>query len=394
MKRKILEIGDACTGCGACVNICPKRCLQLKQDTEGFYYPVFDAEKCVECGLCEKACHVIAAAEHPSPNPNNFYLYHSNDVSLLQSSSSGGGFSLFAEWILQQGGVVYGSRYNGEAERLEVFSTDQTSLASLRKSKYLESYTGDAFASVRKNLLEGRRVLYCGTPCQVRGLKQYLSATKTSTELLLAIDFACHGVPSNLYFRQFKQMFENKQRKVVDVDFRHKDFSKPGMMWHNMTLRLGFSDGSERVYRRFSYYYYYYEPFLNNLFLRKSCYNCNIAQHSDADITFGDFWGINKHRKELDDNKGMSFICINNPKYLPIWEDLSRTGFSERLPFEAVAYQYKDNRQKRAKELVKRNEFVKQIATSGYKKAVLDHYGRWHIYKMILQTKIKQIIGK
>ena len=189
-------------------------------------------------------------------------------------------------------------------------------------------------------------------------------------------------------------MFENKQRKVVDVDFRHKDFSKPGMMWHNMTLRLGFSDGSERVYRRFSYYYYYYEPFLNNLFLRKSCYNCTIAQHSNADITLGDFWGINKHRKELDDNKGMSFICINNPKCLPIWEDLSRTGFSERLPFEAVAYQYKDNRQKRAKELVKRNEFVKQIASVGYKKAVLDHYGRWHVYKMILQTKIKQIIGK
>lgn len=395
MKPRILEIGDACTGCGACANICPKSCLQLKADKEGFFYPAFDETNCIECGLCEKACHVVAAKEHSAPDPNNFYLYHSNDAALLQSSSSGGGFSLFADWMLQQGGVVYGSRYNGETERLEVFSTDQTDLTSLRKSKYLESFTGSAFAEIKKHLQAGRQVLYCGTPCQVRGLKQYLSATKTPTKLLLTIDFACHGVPSNRYFKQFKQLFENKTQKVVDVDFRHKDFSKLDMKWHNMTLRLGFSDGSERVYSRFSYYYYYYyEPFLDNLFLRKSCYHCDIAQHSDADITLGDFWGINKHRKELDDNKGMSFICINNPKYLSLWVELSKTGFSEKLPYEAVAYQYKDNRPKRAKELVKRNEFVKQIDLQGYKTAILNHYGRWNIYMMLLKTKIKQLLRR
>lgn len=394
MKPKIFEIGDACTGCGACANICPKGCLQLKADKEGFFYPAFYETICIKCGLCEKACHAVTVKEHPAPDPNNLYLYHSCDTILLQASSSGGGFSLFAEWVLKQGGVVYGSRYNGETERLEVFSTDQTDLASLRKSKYLESFTGSAFVEIKKHLQASRRVLYCGTPCQVRGLKQYLSATKTPTELLLTIDFACHGVPSNRYFKQFKQLFENNNKKVIDVDFRHKDFSKPGMKWHDMTLRLVFSDGSEKVFLRNSYYYYYYEPFADNLFLRKSCYQCNFAQHSDADITLGDFWGINKHRKELDDNKGMSFICINNPKHLPLWEELSKTGFSEKLPFEAIAYQYKDHRQKRAKELVKRNEFVKQIDALGYKKAILNHYGRGRIYKMLIKTKVKQLIGR
>ena len=395
MIRKILEIGDACTGCGACANICPKGCLQLKQNDEGFFYPNFDDSNCIDCGLCEKACHVVAIKEHPSPDPNGFYLYHSNDTSLLQASSSGGGFSLFADWVLQQGGVVYGSAYNGETECLEVFSTDQKALNTLRKSKYLESFTKNAFSEIRKHLQSGRRVLYCGTPCQVRGLKQYLEATKTSTDLLLSIDFACHGVPSNRYFKLFKQMFENRKRKMIDVDFRHKDFSKPNMKWHNMTLRLGFSDGSQRVFQRFSYYYYYYyEPFLDNLFLRKSCYNCDIARHSDADISLGDFWGIGKYRKELDDDKGMSFVCINNPRYLTLWLELSKKGFSEQLPYNAIEYQYKDNRQRRAKELLVRNEFVRQIDSVGYKNAVMNHYGRMNIYKMIVKTFVKSIIGR
>ena len=130
------------------------------------------------------------------------------------------------------------------------------------------------------------------------------------------------------------------------------------MMWHDMTLRLGFSDGSEKVFPRFSYYYYYYEPFLDNLFLRKSCYNCDIALHPDADISLGDFWGINKHRTELDDNKGMSFISVNNGRYLPVWEELSKVGFSEKMPFDAVAYQYVDRREKRARQRKIRDEFV------------------------------------
>ena len=394
MNQKILQISDACTGCGACANICPKKCLQILPDKEGFFYPVYDGAGCVECGLCEKACHVVTEKEHGKTDQDGFFLYHSNDSNLLSASSSGGGFSLFADWVLSQGGVVYGCRYNGETERLETISTDQTSLASLRKSKYLESFTNNSFYEIKEHLKAGRRVLYCGTPCQVRGLKQYLEATKSPLDLLLTIDFACHGVPSNKYFKLFKQMFESKKRKVIDVDFRHKDFSKVDMMWHNMTLRLGFSDGSHRVYSRSSYYFYYYEPFLDNLFLRKSCYNCDIAIHSDADISLGDFWGIHKHRKELDDNKGMSFISINNKQYLALWLELSQSGFSEKLPYTAIEYQYKDNRERRAKELVRRNEFVSQIERVGYKKAILNHYGRINVYKTLLKSFVKRIIGR
>ena len=161
-----------------------------------------------------------------------------------------------------------------------------------------------------------------------------------------------------------------------------------------MTLRLGFSDGTERVYLRNSYYYYYYEPFLDNLFLRKSCYNCDIAHHSAADISLGDFWGIKNHRRELDDNKGMSFVCVNNPYCVSLWEDLSKDGFSEKLPFYAIEYQYRDNRAKRLAQKEKRNAFIHQIETSGYKQAVYGYYGRFNVYKTLLKTIIKQVIGR
>lgn len=394
MNLKILQINDSCTGCGACANICPNYCLSLKPDDEGFFYPTYDASNCIECGLCENACHIVNKQNHPSPNPDNFYLYRSNDYSLLQSSSSGGGFTLFAQWILNKGGVVFGSRYNGEHECLEVFTTKDTSLASLRKSKYLESFTGNAFSEIRKLLLSGKYVLYCGTPCQVRGLKQYLKVTHTNIELLLTMDFACHGVPSNLFFNQFKRMLEKGGNKVVDVDFRYKDFSKPNMGWHDMTLRLGFSDGSERIFPRFSHYFYYYEPFLDNLFLRKSCYKCDIPLHSDADISLGDFWGINKHRADLDDNKGMSFISINNSFYLSVWNELSKGDFSEKLPFDAIAYQYVDKRDVRARQRKIRDEFVKSIITNGYKHAIVDHYGKINMVKMFFVHKAKDIIYK
>lgn len=399
MRLKILEIDNACTGCGACSNICPKKCLNMKPNGEGFFYPVYDDKNCIECGLCEKTCHVLSTKEHHAANPDAFYLYHSNDENLLKKSSSGGAFTLFANWVLQQGGIVYGSRYNGDTERLEVSSTDKSPLEKLRKSKYIESYTGSSFSEVRTHLQSGRRVLYCGTPCQVRGLKQFLETTKTKTDLLLCVDFACHGVPSNFYFQQFKQLFESDNRKVAEVDFRHKDFSHPHMQWHNMTLRLGFSDDSQKIFRRYSYFFYfYYEPFLDNLFLRKSCYQCNIASHSDADISLGDFWGITHHRSELDDNKGMSFVCINNPAYQPLWEELRKSGFSEKLPFPAIEYQYKDNCEKRSKQLLVREQFVRNVKTMGYGKAVLHHYGKKSMYKTIFlyktKTFVKSIIGR
>ena len=171
-SNQIFNIKDTCTGCGACTSVCPKGCLKLDPDQDGFYYPSFINDNCVDCHLCEKVCHVLSSSEEKPISRCNFYVYRTYDESLRQQSTSGGAFSLFAQYVIDHGGVVYGSRYNGSKERLEVCSSDICGIGPLRKSKYIESYLGNTFAEIKKKLHEGKIVLYCGTPCQAAGLRQ------------------------------------------------------------------------------------------------------------------------------------------------------------------------------------------------------------------------------
>ena len=384
----IFDIKDSCTGCGACSCICPHDCIRLEPDSEGFFYPVYNDADCIECGLCEKACHALSAQEREPLSKERYFLYRSLDDEILKGSSSGGGFTLFAEWVLNEGGVVFGSCYNADENRLEVFSTEKIAFQSLRKSKYIESYTGKVYSEVRKSLKEKRRVLFCGTPCQVRGLKRFLTVSNTDSSLLLTMDFICHGVPSNLIFNLFSERFK-KRGKVVDVDFRYKDFSKKHLMWHNMALKMLFSAGKNIIIQRGDrQYYYYYQLFLDNLILRRSCYTCDIANHSDADITMGDFWGIFRYRTELDDNKGMSFLRINNKGVLPLWEELSKNGFSEALPYPYVAYIHNDTRELRLKQLQERNKFMSDVISLGYNAAVRKRYPLGTIVKKYIADRV------
>ena len=175
MSLRILNIKDKCTGCGACVSICPKAALTIDYNDEGFYYPHLKQDLCIDCKSCEKVCHVlnIKIPEQP-PRQYAAYMCKSHNKELIRKSSSGGMFSTLASHVLKQGGVVYGARYNYDIERLEHCSTDNCSLDELRKSKYIESYTGDIFKKVGENLRKGRMVLFCGTPCQIAGLTSYL----------------------------------------------------------------------------------------------------------------------------------------------------------------------------------------------------------------------------
>lgn len=394
---RIIHIPNECTGCGACSSICPKRCIEIKPNEDGFYFPVVDFDNCIECHSCEKACHIVNPSTEVAITRSNFFVYRTKDVNLRQESTSGGAFSLFANYVLSQGGVVFGSRYNGEQERLEVCNTDVCELAPLRKSKYIESFVGNAFADVRKTLKDGRWVLYCGSPCQAAGLRQFIRLTKTSEEKLIIIDFACHGVPSNKFFTEFKRKFETGERKLVDAEFRVKDPNDPLTGWHIQTLRLSFSDGSKRVFRRNSlYYYYYYYPFDVSCSLRRSCYNCHQVDCSEADITIGDFWDIKDYPSVTDDNKGYSFIKIHNKKLIPLFRQISSEGFVEKLPDNLIRDPY--NKVSKMHLLANREIFMSLTRKYPYYKAVKKYFGLRHLFNELvienIKSKIKRVIGR
>ncbi len=374
MQLAILNIEDKCTGCGACVNICPRKCLKLKADKEGFYYPEYDESQCINCGLCEKTCKEVTPIAGLPTNREYIYVYHVRDEVVREKSTSGGAFTSFANMVLKNGGVVYATRYNAENRRVEVSSTDVNTLGSFRKSKYVESYVGDALSGIRDNLRKGRQVLFCGTPCQVAGLKAYLKTANVDTEKLITLDFVCHGVPSMKCLDAFLRFEEKRgKRQVVDVDFRYKDFSKKKHGWHNMNYCEYFNDGSKKVLgSRSLHYYYYYYPFLENRILRKSCYSCNQILHSCADVSIGDFWGIRKYKAIKDDNKGLSFLVFNNRTMENVWLKEVGDDFVEKIPFYPNEKQYTETHREHQRPA--RDAFYQMIEKHGYIKAVQRTY--------------------
>ena len=322
-------------------------------------------------------------------------MYADNDI-IREESSSGGAFYRLAQGILSQKGVVYGSAFNPKKNRLEIISSDDISFNRLQKSKYIESYSGLTFSKVGEDLKENRKVLFCGTPCQVRGLNHYLETKKIECTNLITVDFICHGVPSSLCFEEYVSKILKKRKRLDNVDFRNKKFKKNGQKWHDMSLRLDFEDKSSVVIPyEVPYNYGYYKLFMDNVILRKCCYNCNIPSFSIADFTIADFWGINMYRPEIDDNKGISVIKLHTLKAKEYWSSIDyKAPLFEPLPFNAVRYIY--NKPDKTPLLIKRKEFFTNMKRFGFKKAVIKNYGLSNLIKGYtigwLKTNLKMVI--
>lgn len=188
----------ACCGCGACVQRCPKQCITLHEDSEGFLYPVADASVCINCGLCEKVCPVIN--QHTAHEPLQTFAAKNPNEAVRAASSSGGVFTMLAESVIKSGGVVFGAAFDQQWKVVHTCATTIEGLQKFRGSKYLQSQTNNTFREAETYLRQGRQVLYSGTPCQVAGLKKYL---RKDYDNLLTLDFICHGVPSPGVFRTY-----------------------------------------------------------------------------------------------------------------------------------------------------------------------------------------------
>ena len=299
-----------CCGCRACEQKCPKGAITMVTDREGFLVPRVDSQKCVDCGLCAKVCPLEKPVFHPVPADAR--LLYQNDSQRRMSASSGGAFETVARaWVGEADFSIFGCAWEGRVARHSEV-TDWAELDRLKKSKYVRSDTGHTFQAVKQRLQEGRRVVFVGTPCQVMGLTNFLGKPQ---ENLLTVDFVCHGTPSPLALEMYLQAEEKKYGKQAEgIGFRAKHYSVEGG-WASLGVELRWTDGSRQ-------YLPYYDSEYMNWFLAgamscESCYSCPFATTARcADVTLGDFWGVEKLYPELGEKQtdGVSMLLLNSPK--------------------------------------------------------------------------------
>ena len=316
-----------CCGCSACASICPKHCITMQSDNEGFLYPTVNIDKCVDCHLCERVCPCINSEQ--LQNPIECFGAKNNDDSIRRQSSSGGIFTAIAEGVICKGGVVFGASFDNEWKVVHTYTETTDGIAAFRGSKYVQSYIGDSFKQVEVFLKAGREVLFSGTPCQVAGLKRFL---RKDYENLWTIEVVCHGVPSPKIWREYLSTLELKNIGSIS----HKD-KTTGWRGYSFTIK----DVNQKiVFTEKANDNKYMMAFLRNLTLRPSCFSCPAkAGRSHADFTLADYWGIEHLFPELDDNKGTSFICVNTPKGLDLINDLNiqkiRTDYQKTVPYNS-----------------------------------------------------------
>lgn len=304
---------QTCCGCAACVQCCPKQCITLEEDREGFLYPHVDPDTCIDCHLCEKVCPCLNPPEKIAPTA--VLAAKNRDEEERMESSSGGLFIALAKHTLARGGVVFGAVFDEHWEVKHTCADTIAGVLPMMGSKYLQSRIGSSFREAEKFLKAGRDVLFVGTPCQITGLHNFLRKDYPN---LLSVDILCHGVPSPGVWRRYLQESTRREAKspiLTRIKFR----SKREYGWSNYCFVISGqpAPGKDETVlhsgRRGRDAYL--RGFLSNLYLRPSCYHClckNGVSHSD--LTIADFWGINRLMPDFHDEKGVGLVLISSEK--------------------------------------------------------------------------------
>lgn len=320
MKNIYLLDNKFCTGCGACMNICPTKAIVMQANADGFIYPRINEKKCTECGACANICPQLNQIQYQSNIPVCYAAICKNKFRDL--TSSGGIFCALANAFLEKGGIVFGAAFNDNFTEVRHIAVDnKKQLYKILKSKYVQSDTLDSFSQVKAYLENGKQVLFSGCPCQVDGLKRFL---RKDYDNLLTVDILCHGVPSPAAYKSFLKEVSNG-RTAKSVDFRDKKYG-----WGTL-ISVEFDNETHYDY----YDGIYFKSFLSGLSMRESCFTCKYARPERVgDLTLGDFWGIKTYLEKLDDKKGTSFVLCNNKKAKAAIDAL-RSDISEirEIPF-------------------------------------------------------------
>ncbi len=376
IKHINIEEKSDCCGCTACKSICPKDAIEMVEDSEGFKYPKINKEKCINCGLCKKVCPILNKQQFNEFN-QKAYLFQNKKEDVRSDSTSGGFYSSVGEYVINNGGVVYGASFDKDFKVEHTKAEMVEELSKFRKSKYVQSDLNNAFKEIKEYLDDNRMVAFSGTPCQVAGLNNYL---KKSYDNLILIDIMCHSVPSPLYYEKYKEYILKKMnaKKILNVNFRDK--RKYGYKYSMMTVETDNGIYSEGIDT---------DPYLRAFFgdysVRPSCYNCKFkTQKRVSDITIWDCFNINEIDKSFDDDKGTTRLLVQSEKGLDILNKLSDIRLKEIDLKVAVGRVHEMTHSVKSKQ--GRDEFFKTINLD---ENAIDKY-----FPVTIKTRLNSFVRK
>jgi len=295
-----------CCGCTACAGICPKNCIDMTEDCEGFRYPNINIENCVNCGACENVCPILNVRKQ-IPFVQEGYIVQNNNFNVLRESTAGGAFTAISKYVLQNNGVVFGVELSEDLVVRHIYVESEEELYRFRNSKYVQSeFSSEGYThkQVKTFLEQGRYVCFSGTPCQIEGLKNYLRKDYPN---LLTVDVVCRAVPSPLVFRKYVDYQEHRLAdKIKAVRFRDKYY---GYKYSTMNVITTRNHGN---YHKGVESDPWLRVFFSNICDRPSCHNCRFRnRYRVSDFTIWDCFHVGRFSKELDNDQGATRMLVH-----------------------------------------------------------------------------------
>lgn len=306
MGKNIKIVNDTqCYGCYACSNVCPKRCIVMTEDRDGFAVPEVNNKECIKCGVCLQVCPAKTKYKDKKKPLLKIYAANVKDENIRMKSTSGGMFYPIAKYVIDNGGCVFGAAFNSKYEVIHICAETMAEVERCMKSKYVQSNMRNCFSEAARRS-QFQMVLFSGTPCQIAALKKYPGIRWKN---VITMDVLCHGIPSPGVWKKYLKEMQEKYGNIVRIIMRSKE-------------RYGQSQSETVIYFESGEIYHgvadkdcYIKAFTNGYSLRKRCYSCRYKGiNYFSDITVSDFYSINKYIKDADSFNGISRVVVHTKK--------------------------------------------------------------------------------
>lgn len=373
-----------CCGCHACAQVCPKQCIKMEMDYEGFLYPIINKDTCIDCGLCEKVCPLLDKVSTENFETPLVYAAYAKDESLRIRSTSGGVATMLANYMYREGAYICGAVYTDDFKVELIVTRKEEDLKRIQTSKYIQATVGNTYKKIKTLLDKGEKVFICSTPCQIAGLKKYV---RKDYDNLFTCDLICKGVPPHKVLKSYVSSMERKQKaRCIEVWSKYKNDKLPwGRLGSKYSFANGksiFTTGGTDMFMRL----YLHTGFV----VRPSCIECTfkgLPRHSD--ISIGDFWGIENY-SEMDRAKGISVLMINNDgKGRKLFDAIEQDMIVERHGIDEAIF----NNPQIMKPYDPRMGFSVEVRKRFFEE--LDKYGFDYICnKHLKRSLLQKIVGK